>query len=108
MTTRHLDPTTPTDDSCPSCGTTEGVQPQPAPPTVAAWTCTECGTDWAISVVNPHLRTTYPADLAATAHEIHRLRRTLRQIITLADDAPELADPELRDRLLTLAADASR
>lgn len=95
-------------DPCPYCGTTHGVQPTPAPPTVTAWTCTACGTDWAISVVNPHLRTTYPADLAATAHEIRRLRRTLRGIITLADDAPELADPELRDRLLTLAAEAAR
>ncbi len=33
-----------------------GVQPQPAPPTVQAWTCTACGLHWATTVVNPTLR----------------------------------------------------
>ncbi len=80
----------------------------PAPPTVAAWACDHCDTDWAISVVNPHLRTIYLSDLTATADEIGRLHWTLRQIITLADDAPQLPDRELRARLLTLAAQAAR
>lgn len=44
------------DDGCPGCGATDGVQPQPAPPTVQAWTCTACGLDWAVTVVNPTLR----------------------------------------------------
>ena len=100
--------TRPDDSPCPYCGITTGVQPTPAPPTVTAWTCTECGTDWAISVVNPHLRTNYPADLAATAEEVRRLRWTLREIITLATDAPQLVDVELRTRLLTLASEAAR
>lgn len=91
------------DDACPGCGTTHGVQPQPAPPNVDAWTCTACGMDWAITVVNPHLRPAYLTDLAAAAEEIGRLRWTLRAIITLATDAPQLADVELRERLVALA-----
>ncbi|MGH3807904.1 MAG: hypothetical protein ACRDRU_15025 [Pseudonocardiaceae bacterium] len=46
----------------------------------------------------PHL-----ADLAAAAGEIGRLRHALRQVITLADDAPTITDQQLRDRLLALA-----
>jgi len=46
------------------------------------------------------------ADRAAAVEEISRLRTTLRQVITLADDAPTLTDQQLRDRLLTLASDA--
>lgn len=44
------------DDTCPGCETAHGIQPQPAPPTVAAWTCTACGLHWATTVVNPTLR----------------------------------------------------
>jgi hypothetical protein len=42
-------------------------------------------------------------DLGAAAQEIGRLRWTLRQVVTLADDAPGLTDQQLRDRLLALA-----
>jgi hypothetical protein len=35
-----------------------------------------------------------------------RLRRTLAQVITLADQAPALTDCELRNRLLALASTA--
>jgi hypothetical protein len=59
-----------------------------------------------ISVVNPHLRPAHHADLAAAVEEIGRLRATLRQVITLADDALTFTDQQLRDRLLTLASDA--
>jgi hypothetical protein len=59
-----------------------------------------------ISAVNPPLRSTRLADLAAAAGEIWRLRHTLRQVITLADDAPTITDEQLRDRLLALALDA--
>lgn len=48
------DPTD-SDDTCPGCGATS-VQPQPAPPTVQAWTCTACGLHWCTAVVNPALR----------------------------------------------------
>lgn len=47
------------------------------------------------------------ADLGAADQEIRRLHWTLRQIIALADDAPQLADVELRARLLTLAVKAA-
>lgn len=60
----ELDPSTTTvtdrtdsDDTCPGCGATDGVQPQPAPPTVEAWRCTACGLHWCTTVVNPTLRT---------------------------------------------------
>lgn len=47
----------PTDEACPGCGTTTGVQPTSGTsPKVHAWSCTACGLDWAITVVNPHLR----------------------------------------------------
>jgi rubredoxin len=52
--TMVTDPTD--DDACPHCGATHGVQPMPAPPTVQAWTCTACGMDWAVTVVNPTVR----------------------------------------------------
>jgi hypothetical protein len=42
-------------------------------------------------------------DLGAVAQEIRRLRWTLAQVITLADEIPKLTDVELRTRLLTLA-----
>jgi hypothetical protein len=41
----------PTDDACPGCGATHGVQPQPAPPEVAAWTCRACSLNWACTVI---------------------------------------------------------
>ena len=72
-------------DPCPSCETTTGVQRiTNTPPTVQAWSCTKCGTDWAISVVNPLLRSAYLAELAATKRKIGRLHWTLRQIFALA------------------------
>ncbi|MGH3700709.1 MAG: hypothetical protein ACRDQY_14825 [Pseudonocardiaceae bacterium] len=49
------------DDACPGCGTTAGVQLQPAPVTVDAGTYTRGGIDWACTVINvlptPQLRT---------------------------------------------------
>jgi ribosomal protein L37AE/L43A len=94
-------------DPCPYCGASIGVQRVPAPAKVQAWACDHCHTNWAVSVVNPHLRgTAYLTDLAAAVGEISRLRWTLAQVITLADDAPQLADWELRTRLVALASDA--
>ncbi len=56
-------------DPCPYCGSTIGVQSTPGtPPRVQAWSCTACGTDWAISVVNPRPyldRLTLSVELAA-------------------------------------------
>jgi hypothetical protein len=78
------------------------VQLTSATSRVTAWTCT-CGLSRATSLVKPHLRPQYPVSIAAALDEISRLRRTLAQVITLADDAPTLTDDQLRDRLLTLA-----
>jgi hypothetical protein len=48
--------TDPTDDTCPGYRDTTGVQPQPTPSTVEAWTCQACGLCWVTTVVNPALR----------------------------------------------------
>lgn len=90
-------------DGCPMCGSTTSVQPiTGTSPRVQAWSCTACSLNWAISVINPHLRPLI--DLAAAAAEIGRLRWTLAQVIAVADDAPGLTDVELRTRLLELCA----
>jgi ribosomal protein L37AE/L43A len=90
------------DEACPYCGETSGVEPMPAPPKVQAWSCSACTTEWAVTVANPHLRCAYPVDLAAAIGEISRLRWTLVQVITLADDAPTITDEQLRTRLRAL------
>ena len=56
----------------------------------------------ALSGPPPH-RPAYLADLGAAAEEIGRLRWALRQVIALADEAPQLTDAQLRERLLALA-----
>ncbi|MGH3693754.1 MAG: hypothetical protein ACRDRX_07140 [Pseudonocardiaceae bacterium] len=96
--------TVPSHEACPACGSATGVRPiNGTSPKVRAWSCTACGLDWAISVVNPHLRTHH---LAEAAEEIRRLSWTLRQVVALADDAPTITDQQLRDRLLALAEHA--
>jgi hypothetical protein len=77
-------------ERCPYCWRTSGVQPITGiSPKVQAWSCRLCHTQWAVSLVNPHLRSAYLVELVAAAAEIHRLRSTLRQVITLADDSPQ-------------------
>jgi transposase-like protein len=49
-------------DACPYCRGTSGVHSTPAPPTVQAWTCTACGTNWAITSTP---RPAYLVDLGA-------------------------------------------
>ncbi|MGH3771295.1 MAG: hypothetical protein ACRDRW_07865 [Pseudonocardiaceae bacterium] len=96
-----------TAESCPGCAATTGVRRTTGTaPYVQAWSCVACGMDWAITVVNPHLRPAHPADLATAVEEIGRLRWTLRQVITPADDAPTITERQLRDRLLTPASHA--
>ncbi len=84
--------TTSDTDPCPYCGTTSGVQPVTTSPKVQAWSCAECGTQWAVSVVNPR---PYMDHLTATV--------VARRLVTLADLAPILTDTELRARLVALA-----
>ena len=45
------------EDDCPGCGATHGARPKPAPPKVAAETCTVCGLSIAGSLPTPQLRT---------------------------------------------------
>ncbi len=99
--TTATDPT----EECPYCRGAEGVQPiTGTSPVVQAWSCTACDTTWAISVVNPHSRTAaHLTDLRAAVEKLGRLRWTLRQVVTLDDDAPALTDEHLRARLASLA-----
>ncbi len=91
-------------DPCPSCGTTTGVrQVTDTPPGVQAWSCEACGAEWAISVVNPR---PFLDQLTATV-ELAAARSVLREIITLADQAPVLTDEHLRFRLVALAERAA-
>jgi ribosomal protein L37AE/L43A len=85
------------DTTCPHCGNTSGVQPTANTARVTAWSCSDCGTEWAVSVVNPRL---YLDRLTATV--------AARQFVSLADDAPGLTDTELRRRLAGLAKRARR
>ncbi len=69
--------TDPTDEARPYCGAaSNGVQSTPAPPSVQAWTCTACRTDWAITVVTPQ---PYLDRLAATVEQLGATRSALRQ-----------------------------
>jgi hypothetical protein len=98
-----------TDDACPYCGSTSGVHAQPAPPKVQAWSCSVCITEWEISLVRPDSRAAaLLGDLGATADEVGRLRWTLRQLCTLADQAPTISNKQLRDRLTALADSCAR
>ncbi|HEY3689306.1 MAG TPA: hypothetical protein VGL46_03265 [Pseudonocardiaceae bacterium] len=66
--------------------------------------CARCGMNSAVTLVNRGQRPAYFDQLAATVEEIGRLQWLLRQVITLADDAPGLTDEQLRDRLAALGA----
>jgi hypothetical protein len=80
----------PADQACPGCGDTTGVQPTPGiSPTLKAWSCTACRTNWAITVANPQ---PYFDQLAATVEQLGAARSVLRHVITLADDASALPD----------------
>jgi hypothetical protein len=37
---------------CPGCDGTDGVEHTTSTPRVAAWRCTRCGMDWAVTLVN--------------------------------------------------------
>jgi transposase-like protein len=86
---------------CPYCGTTSGVRQTSDTSRIQAWACDRCDTDFAFTV--PDSRTAaLLGDLGAVAQEIRRLRWTMAQVITLADEMPKLTDVELRTRLLML------
>jgi hypothetical protein len=83
-------------ESCPCRGETRGVETITGTPAeVEAWSCGACGTDWAVTVVNPHPRQfldQLAADVAA--------RAVLREITTLAGQADTLTDGQMRARLI--------
>jgi len=78
-------------DPCPYCDTTSGVARLPGK--VAAWSCADCGTNWAVTVINPR---PYLDRLAAAVE--------LAEVLALADSAPGLTDAQLREALSGLAS----
>jgi hypothetical protein len=87
---------------CPYCGVTSGVRQTGDTGRIQAWSCDHCDTDFAFTVPDSRTAATLLGDLGAVAREIRRLRWTLAQVITLADEIPKLTDVELRTRLLML------
>jgi hypothetical protein len=82
------------------------AEPRPAcswspdtPPRVRTWSCAACDTNWAITSVTPR---PFPDHLTATV-ELAAAQSVLREIITLATQAPMLTDDQLRFRLHALA-----
>jgi hypothetical protein len=100
----HHTPTV-TDEGCPMCGATTGVQPITGTSKVQTWQWTECDTSWAITAVRPQ-QPAYFEQLCAAVEQLGRLRWILQQVVQLADEMPKLTDVELRDRLLALAESA--
>jgi hypothetical protein len=92
---------------CAYRGTTTGVRQTGDTGRIQAWACDHCNTDWPFTVPDSRAvaRLTDPG---AAAQEIDRLRWLLRQLCSLADDAPTTADQQLRDRLLALAESCAR
>ena len=82
--------------ACPGCGKTDGVARTDSPFGVDAWRCAACSMSWAVTVVNPRPQL---ADLGSAVEEIGALRWVLRAVVTLAEQAPALADGALRNRL---------
>jgi hypothetical protein len=83
-------------DPCPSCGITSGVQViTETPPKVQAWSCAVCRTEWAATLVNPHVRP-WLEQLAedAAAHAV------LREVLALKERADTLTDGQLLARLI--------
>jgi hypothetical protein len=56
-------------------------------PKVRSWGCGDCGTDWALTVVNPHLRP-WLDQLAVDV----LARSALREVTTLAEQADTLTE----------------
>jgi hypothetical protein len=83
-------------EPCPYCRGTSVVEViTDAPPKVQAWSCSPCGTDWAVTVVNPHLR-----PLLDQLAEDVAARAVLAEVIALREQAPALTDGQLRTQLI--------
>jgi hypothetical protein len=109
MSTTESGPSTMTDSTisvepCPGCWTISGVAViTGTAPTVQAWSCSACRTDWAVSVVNPR---PYLDHLTAAVN-LTAARSVLREITVLAEEAPALTDEQLWFRLRALAGCAA-
>lgn len=84
------------EEACPGCGKTDGVARTDSPCRVDAWRCAACSMSWSVTVVNPRPQL---ADLGSAVEEIGALCWVLRAVVTLAEQAPALADGALRNRL---------
>ena len=84
------------DDPYPSRSKTTRVQLTPSTtPDVRAWSCAKSSTRWTITVAGPRRGPGHLSEAAA-------VRSVLWGVITLAEQAAELSDEQLRSRLVTL------
>jgi hypothetical protein len=84
-------------ESCPKCGETSGVKVVPdTPPKVWAWSCGDCGTQWWITIVNPHPRRVF---LDQRAMDVVAWS-VLHEVTTLAEQVDTLTKGQLLARLL--------
>jgi hypothetical protein len=84
-------------ESCPYREGTTGVKViTGTSPAVLAWSCGNCGTDWAVTVVHPHSRRRWLDQLTVEV----TARAVLREVTALAGHADTLTEGQLRTRLL--------
>jgi len=82
--------------SCPYCEKTNDVQVIPDTPLkVKAWSCADCGTEWAVTAVTLQVRP-WPDQLVVDVVA----RSVLREVTTLAEQADTLTNGQLKARLL--------
>lgn len=79
------------------CSSDMGVRPGPGTtPKVQTWTSAGYGTQWAITVAGPRW---WPSHFSKEAVMV---RLVLWGVVTLAEQAPNLSNKQVRSRLVTL------
>jgi hypothetical protein len=66
------------------------------PPEVPGWSCAACGTQWWITVVNPHVRRPFLDQLTEDLATLE----VLREVLALKERADTLTDGQLLARLI--------
>jgi ribosomal protein L37AE/L43A len=92
-------PTDPTEaESCPECGATHGVQRiTGTSPKVQAWTCTGCGLDFAVTVINPTLRAEVTRRAQTREHAMATVDTTLWRCRICGQEGTARTTPQATD-----------